>query len=132
MKLADVDDSLSRGFSIYIVDDEPLIGEMMEAVFLRHGFRTKVFNEPECALKSFSMEVVKPDVLLTDFLMETLNGMDLIRACKALHPGLRTVLCSGHINPEQLSKWPNQPDGFVSKPFTPAALVGKVRNVLAI
>ncbi len=131
MKGADQNHLANRALYIYIVDDEPMIGEMMDAVFCTQGFRTRVFSEPELALESLSQERIKPDVLLTDFLMGSMNGMDLIDACRALHPGLRTVLCSGHVNPEQLSRYPDPADAFVSKPCLPAALVGKVREALA-
>ncbi len=131
MRDADLDDSANREIYIYIVDDEPMIAEMMEVVFSMQGFRTKVFNAPEPVLESLRKELNKPDILLTDFLMESMNGMDLIRACRTLHPCLCTLLCSGHVNPEQLASYADPPDAFVAKPFLPAELVEKARGVLA-
>ncbi|MGV3772367.1 MAG: response regulator [Verrucomicrobiales bacterium] len=122
--------SLSPGL-VYIVDDELLIGEVVEAILNMEGFEAKVFGNPEEAYRSFADEPRKPDLLISDFVMTPMNGMELIERCKELQPGLKTILYSGNVGQEITSQYTTKPDGFMSKPFLPRTLITLVQSVLA-
>ena len=115
---------------IYVVDDESMIGEVVEVILRLKGFQPKFFTDPELALQTLINEERKPELLLTDFLMSPINGMELIECCKRVQPGLKTILYSGNVGEEITQYYSVKPDGFVSKPFLPQTLVATVRSVL--
>ncbi len=115
---------------IYVVDDESLIGEVVEVVLKLKGFRPKFFTDPEEALRALAGEEEKPVLLLTDFLMSPMNGMELIERCKSIQPNLKTVLYSGNVGEEITQYYSIKPDGFLGKPFLPKNLVSTVQSVL--
>lgn len=115
---------------VYIVDDEVLIGEVVEAILSLEGYETKVFSNPEQALRAFCEESRKPELLISDFVMTPMNGMELIERCKEVAPGLKTLLYSGNVGEEITSQYITKPDAFMNKPFLPRTLVGLVQSVL--
>jgi DNA-binding NtrC family response regulator len=115
---------------VYVVDDESMIGEVVEVILKLKGFKPKFFVDPELALHAIINDSPKPDLLLTDFLMTPINGMELIERCKRIHPDLKTILYSGNVGEEIVQYYSVKPDGFVSKPFLPKTLVSMVKSVL--
>lgn len=121
----------SEEISIYVVDDEAMIGEVVEVILKLKGFHPKFFTDPEIALQSLANDQPRPHLLLTDFLMTPINGMELIERCKRIQPDLKTILYSGNVGEEILKYYSVKPDAFMSKPFLPKTLVSTVRSVLA-
>ncbi len=119
-----------REILIYVVDDESMIGEVVEVILKLKGFQPKFFTDPELAFQSIVDHGPKPELLLTDFLMSPINGMELIERCKQVHPTLKTILYSGNVGEEILQYYSTKPDGFLSKPFLPRTLVSVVNSVL--
>jgi two-component system response regulator ChvI len=115
---------------IFVVDDESMIGEVVEVILKLKGFRPRFFTDPELALQALIEEESKPDLLLTDFLMNPMNGMELIERCKRVQPTLKTILYSGNVGEEIIQYYSVKPDGFISKPFMPTTLVATVTSVL--
>ena len=116
---------------IYIVDDEPLLSELAEASLRADGYAIEQFQDPELALKSFLQANPKPDLLLTDYAMASMNGLDLIQKCKQVKPDLKAILISGTAGAEILDRAPVRVDRFLGKPYQAAALSELARTVLA-
>lgn len=55
------------------------------------------FSHPEKALSFLSVQ--EPDILLTDYSLPGMNGVELIRKAKILHPAMKAVLLSMHDEP---------------------------------
>jgi DNA-binding NtrC family response regulator len=115
---------------IFVVDDESAIGEVVSIILRRSGYRPRFFQDPDRALKAIISEELKPALLLTDYIMGPMTGMELIERSKQHHPELRTLLYSGNASETMLQQYPIEPDGFLQKPFLPAALVDLVRFIL--
>jgi len=116
---------------IYIVDDEPLLSDLAEASLYPDGYQVVQFQDPELALKSFLQAQPKPDLLLTDYAMGKMNGLELIQKCKEIKPDLRAVLISGTAGADILLNSPVKVDRFLGKPYQPATLLELARSVLA-
>jgi DNA-binding NtrC family response regulator len=116
---------------IYVVDDEPMVGGVVETILQMDGFNTQYFLSPEAAMKAFEIADPRPELLVTDFVMGAVNGMELIDHCLRLDPFLKTVLYSGNVGEEIMRNYLVQPDRFVSKPFHPKQLSGVVRDLLS-
>ncbi|MGV3755773.1 MAG: response regulator [Verrucomicrobiota bacterium] len=107
---------------VYIVDDEPMIGELVGLFLRREGMAVEIFDQPKAALAAFRVANPKPAVLLTDFRMPGISGLELIKECKALHPELRTISISGTMNQSDMEEAGISPDRLVRKPFALAEL----------
>lgn len=115
---------------IYVVDDESMIGEIAEITLKLKGFRTKLFSDPELALQSLENSAEKPSLMIADFLMRPINGIELIEQCKEIQPNLKKILFSGNVGKEILQYYSVKPEAFVAKPFFPNSLVTTVNSVL--
>jgi len=115
---------------IYIVDDEPLLLDLAEASLAPGGFTVKKFTDPDEALKSFAKARPKPDVLVTDYAMGKMNGVELLKKCREHRSDVKCVLLSGTVGAEVVLDAPTKVDRFVGKPYQPETLLELVRRVL--
>jgi CheY-like chemotaxis protein len=116
---------------IYIVDDEPLLVDLAEASLAPGGFTFRKFVDPEEALKTFARARAKPDVLVTDYAMGKMNGLELLEKCRAQKPDLKCVLISGTVGAEVVLNAQVKVDRFVGKPYQPESLLELVRRALS-
>ena len=115
---------------IYIVDDEPLLLDLAEATLASPDYKLKKFLDPEEALDSFLEARTKPALLITDYSMGKMNGLELVEKCKAVKPDLKSILVSGTAGAEIVLGSDVKVDQFVGKPYHPTSLVDLVRRVL--
>ncbi len=106
---------------IVVVDDEPMIGQMLRAMLEEH--RVQMFQQPELALAQ--LEKGHVDLILCDLLMPTMTGDMFYRRLTHLRPDLKQqfVLMTG-ASPSQtldaILAELTQP--MLKKPFTARAL----------
>src|SRR5436190_10562077 len=86
----------ARKATVFIVDDEPMVGEVVSALLSMEGLNTRLFTSPLDALEAFEDAEEKPDLLITDFAMHPFDGIQLMTRCLETHPKLRTILYSGN------------------------------------
>jgi DNA-binding NtrC family response regulator len=115
---------------IYIVDDEPLLSDLAEASLQPEPFRVKQFQDPELALKAFLQASSKPVLLITDYAMGRMNGLELIQKCQEVKPDLKAILISGTAGADILLNAPVKVEHFLAKPYQPVTLLQLVRSVL--
>jgi len=114
---------------IYVVDDEVTLLELAEAILSPLGHKVRTFTDPELALKEFEKD--RPDLVLTDYWMPRMSGMDLIRECRRLNPEQKTVLISGTVDGAVFADAAVRPDQFVAKPYDIQSLKDLVVQMLA-
>lgn len=115
--------------AIFVVDDEVLLLELAEAILSPLGCRVIKFSDPEMALQEFPK--IQPAVVITDYAMGRMSGMDLIRECRRLNPRQKTVLISGTVDGEVFANAAVKPDAFVAKPYDVSKLAELVREMIA-
>jgi CheY-like chemotaxis protein len=115
---------------VYIVDDEPLLVDLAEASLAPAGYAVKKFVDPNEALAACKSAKVKPDLLVTDYAMGKMNGLELLEKCRQFRSDLKCVLLSGTAGAEIILNAPVKVDRFVGKPYQPANLLELVRRVL--
>ena len=79
------------------------------------GFDVRTFRDPRKALAEYP--AAKPVVVVTDYAMGDMNGMDLVRECKRLNPRQKTILMSGTVDEGVFANAQIKPDYFLAKPY---------------
>jgi CheY-like chemotaxis protein len=116
---------------LYVVDDEPLLVELAATVLQALGYEVQTFLDPGDALRAFTAAAPRPSVVITDYAMHTMNGMDLIRECRRLEPGQKIILISGTVDESIYRNAREKPDHFLAKPYLSNQLVELLASVLA-
>lgn len=117
---------------VYLVDDEPTLLDLAEAALQKLNLTLRKFSTPKDALASFRKARPKPVLLITDYALGKMNGLELIRQCRSLHPELRVIMVSGHAVAEIALAAPAQVDRFVAKPYQPEALAKLVQDLIDV
>lgn len=116
---------------IFVVDDNPDLTEMAEMVLSAEGYQCQLFCDPKQVLQAFKKSPVRPDLLLTDYDMGSMNGLELVEHCRRDLPGLKTILLSGTVEAAMVLRHPVKVNEFLSKPYQPKQLVALVHSLLA-
>jgi CheY-like chemotaxis protein len=82
-----------NGKRILVVDDEPTVGQAIRLALLPDGHAIEVVTSPFEALREF--DPGKYDLILTDFWMEGMTGLELAERIKARDPAQPIILLSG-------------------------------------
>jgi DNA-binding NtrC family response regulator len=116
---------------VLVVEDEPMVGEVVCAMLRMGGFESILARNPEDALRTLKDASRHLDLLLTDHRMPEMTGMELIERSGSLRPRLKTVLYSGDADEFVVASARRRPDFFLRKPFTPNVLNELVIRLLA-
>jgi two-component system cell cycle sensor histidine kinase/response regulator CckA len=117
--------------SILIADDEPLVLTLTETILKMHGYRVHVATDGPSALLVHRQNGPM-DLLLTDVVMQEMSGPELAHVLKQEVDDLRCVFMSGY-DQSQLMQRGVKDIGcdYLRKPFTPEALLRKIRETLS-
>ena len=115
--------------TVFVVDDEPMLLELADIIIKSMGFEVRTFLDPEIALKEFI--AAPPDLVITDYAMGRMNGMDLIRECRRFNPDQKIILVSGTVDEYVFANAIFRPDRFMAKPYQFSDFSDCIREVLA-
>jgi DNA-binding NtrC family response regulator len=117
--------------TIFVVDDEQMLLDLAEMSLQPTGFQVRLFRDPLQALKEYTAAQPRPDVLVTDYAMPQMNGMELLRKCKELHPQQKTILLSGTVDEAIYANSDVKADHFLAKPYQINRLVDVIHALIA-
>ena len=117
--------------SILLVEDEEAVRRLAQQVLERAGYRVQTAADAEAALAIVAAAGGAFDLLLTDVVMPGMSGTQLAAVISAQYPRVRVLFVSGYTPDAVLRDGvENGTVAFLPKPFSPAALAGRVREVL--
>jgi len=119
------------GALIYVVDDEPMLLELAVVVLEPIGYVVKTFRDPKAALEAFGKAETPPALLITDYAMHMMNGMELMSACRGINPVQKILMISGTVDEKIFRTAPCKPNRFLAKPYQAKQLVEAVKSLLA-
>jgi CheY-like chemotaxis protein len=114
--------------SVLLVDDERFLLDFVSMVLRQAGHDVLSASNGVEALMIYSSYRSNIDLVLTDVLMPSMNGVELAGRLRALNPELPILLMSGFI-PDEIAV----PDNLqlLQKPFQPGQLLEAIRQSLA-
>ncbi|MGE5515064.1 MAG: CHASE domain-containing protein [Bacteroidota bacterium] len=104
--------------SILLVENSDHFGDMLMTALFRLGYEIATCSDSTEALGFINEDPAAWDLVITDQIMPSLSGTELVSAIKASHPGLPCIICTAY--PGDLTEAAARQagaDGFVAKPL---------------
>ena len=123
----------ARGGSetVLLLEDEEAVRALAERILEQHGYRVLVAATPREALDIAAGYKDSLHLLLSDMVLPEMSGPSLAAKLLAGRPGLSVLYMSGYTDHAIVHSGMLEHDTpFIQKPFTPEALLRKVREVL--
>jgi signal transduction histidine kinase/CheY-like chemotaxis protein len=87
-----------QGPRLLHIDDDPMPLFMYKRFFARHGYRVTTCADPKAAIEALRADPAAFDVVLTDYIMPGLSGLDVARAVRGIRADLPVAVLSGLID----------------------------------
>ena len=117
--------------TILVVDDAIQVRELMESVLSAAGYTVWVARNMDEALRIAEKEKWSMQLVVTDVIMPGGTGFDIGSQLKILCPGMKILYVSGYTRLEGVNQLIVETGGqLLQKPFTPNALLARVRDIL--
>lgn len=99
--------------AILFVDDHEVLARLSCEILQMHGYRAEYAYDAEAALAKFASD--KFDMLVTDYRMEGMNGLELARLVRQTAPELPVIIVTGYPQEEgrtEVNAWLNKQELF--------------------
>src|SRR5262249_27325194 len=121
---------VGRGETVLLVEDEDAVRMAARKALARGGFHVVEARNGEEALQRWR-ERTEVDLVVSDLVMPEMSGRELASRLREEAPGLKVLFTSGYTDDAGIRQGALAAGmGFLSKPFTPEALVRKAREML--
>ncbi len=118
--------SEAAGERVLVVDDDPMIVQLVRATLQRAGYRVATATTADEALRSFTRTAEPFRLVVSDVVMPHVNGYDLARLLRTHDAGVNVLFMTGEAPPPQ----PGETFDLLTKPFGPEGLLRAVRSAL--
>jgi DNA-binding response OmpR family regulator len=116
------------GARVLVVDDEPMVREVLARYLRDAGFEVDTAADGVQALSSFGES--GPDLVLLDLMLPRIDGLDVFRAMRETAPTPVIMLTARGRETDRVVGLDLGADDYVAKPFSPREVVARVRAVL--
>ena len=114
---------------IVVVDDEKIVTSAFKTLLKVEGFsNAHFFNNPEEALEFLKSNT--PDLVISDFLMPEMNGLEFLSEVKKMYPEVSKILLTGYADKENAIRAINEVGlyRYIEKPWDNDDLILNIRN----
>jgi PAS domain S-box-containing protein len=117
--------------TVLLVEDEATVRNLARKILSRRGYRILEAGDGAEALRIMKARGAEIDLVISDVVMPGIGGAELTRRLRSEYPGLPVLLMSGYADDAVLRRaFGDARDAFIEKPFSPDALVRRVRGLL--
>ena len=121
-------DGTGNGTTVLVVDDEPIVREVVATYLRREGYRTL-----EAADGLSARDLIErnpPELVVLDLMLPGMDGLELCRWIRARSEVPVIMLTARGEEADRIVGLDLGADDYVTKPFSPRELVARVRTVL--
>ena len=111
-----------------IVEDEENLVRLLRGYLEREGFEVSEARDGLAALEA-AREVI-PDVVVLDWMLPKLDGMDVLRELRRFSDAYVIVLTARVEEVDRIVGLSTGADDYLTKPFSPGELVARIRAML--
>ena len=117
--------------TVLLVEDDAAVRTIARRILERNGYQVLEAQNGDEALR-VSEEFATPiDLVVTDLVMPQMGGPEMVRRLREMRREVKILMMSGYTSdPSFRQRVIDEAIPFLEKPFTPGALLGKVRAVL--
>lgn len=120
-----------EGARLLIVDDEPSITTYLKELLSMHGYEVDVFNKPGEAIEHFKKHPDDFSLIITDYTMPNMTGLDLMEEIKQINNAIPIMLCTGYSDRvDENSAKENGIASYMMKPFSADTLLEKISGLM--
>ena len=116
---------------ILVVDDEPHIRRVLDAMLGREGFDVVLASEGVEALRAVASGSI--DLVILDLYMPGANGLEVLAKIRTDPDNADTpviILTAKGQDADREAAFAGGADDFLTKPFSPKKLVARIREIL--
>lgn len=113
---------------ILVVDDEPKIVALARDYLVKNGYRVASASDGQSALATARRE--KPDLIILDLMLPQMDGREVCRILRRESEVPIIMLTALAEEIDQVTGLEIGADDYITKPFSPRALVARVRALL--
>jgi two-component system, OmpR family, phosphate regulon response regulator PhoB len=125
---ASVSPTTPRGH-VLVVDDEPMVREVITAYLERDGYRVTGVADGAAALRWLA--VGRPDLIVLDLMLPAVDGLSVLAQLRRSAPGPPVIVVTARgEEPDRVLGLELGADDYLVKPFSPRELVARVGSVL--
>lgn len=118
---------------ILVADDEPIVAHTLVQILEGEGFDALYVSDGAAAVRW--ARDARPDLVICDVIMPTLNGVEAAKQIRALLPSTHIILFSGQAAASDMVKKAETGGHrfeLLAKPIKPEALLVLIRRLLGI
>ena len=117
--------------TILLVEDDEEVRQVASRILRRNGYRVIEAGNGADALKVADNEDEAVDLIVTDIVMPEMGGTELAKRIREKQPDARILFTSGYTEDAVVRQsLLHEGESFIEKPFTPATLAKKAREML--
>ena len=117
---------------IAIIDDEPDLAYLFkEALSQIDSVQVFAFTDPLLALEHFQANHQNYSVIISDYRMPTMTGMELLSKIKDVNPAVTRIMMSAFEIQDELFQEYDCVDKFLQKPILMTDLINEVRMIVS-
>jgi DNA-binding response OmpR family regulator len=113
---------------ILVVDDEPKVARLARDYLEKNGFRVLTAADGQSALATARRE--KPDLVILDLMLPNIDGREVCRILRRESDVPIIMLTALSEEIDQVTGLEIGADDYITKPFSPRAMVARVRALL--
>jgi CheY-like chemotaxis protein len=122
---------LGSGETILVAEDDPTVQEVARRALEQAGYRVLTASNGHEALRLVEKDPRGVAGLVTDLVMPGMTGPELSAQARVIRPDLKVLFVSGFADEVTMEGLERTGDRLLMKPYTPAELAARMREVLA-
>ena len=115
---------------ILIIEDSPMFSDLL--IQALNAYDCILAASGEDAIDMIISETKPPAMVICDFYLPGLDGVETMKQIKEIHPTIKWFLVSGAMKPDELAEvaFKNRADAYLAKPMKMEDLLKQVNDLL--